>query len=144
MNVIAYNRNKKQADRVEAVSIDDLMKQSDVVSINVSLNAETENMISEREINLMKRTAILINVSQAKVVETNALYRALLNNKIGGAGLDVVAGMKKGHPILRLDNTVFTPHAGSSTNESFRENLPKLVISDIENFLKGTPKNLIN
>lgn len=78
------------------------------------------------------------------MVDTEAIYKALKENKIAGAGLDQVAGLNKDHPILKLDNVVFTPHAGSSTNESFRENSPELVVSAIENFIKGLPKNIIN
>lgn len=79
-----------------------------------------------------------------KQVDTEALYLALKEKRIAGAGLDQVAGLTKNHLLLTLDNVVLTPHAGSSTNESFRKNLPELVVSAIEEFIKGTPKNLIN
>jgi len=144
MKVIANNRSPKSMGGVEMVSLEELLKKSDVVSINVTSGVETENIISEKELSLMKQTAILINVDQGKQVETEALYNALKEKKIGGAGLDQVAGLTKDHPILKLDNVVFTPHAGSSTNESFRVNLPELVVSAVEAFVKGKPINLIN
>lgn len=144
MKVIANNRSKKTMDSVEMVSKEEVLKRADVVSINVTSGADTENFISVKELNLMKENAILINVDQGKMVNTEALYKALKENKIAGAGLDQVAGLTKDHPILKLDNVVFTPHAGSSTNESFRENLPELVVSAVEEFVKGTPKNLVN
>lgn len=144
MKVIANNRSPKNMAGVEMVSKEELLKRSDVVSINVTSGADNNNLISTKELELMKPTAILVNVDQGGQVDTEALYQALLNHKIGGAGLDQVAGLTKDHPILKLDNVVFTPHAGSSTNESFRVNLPELVVSAVESFVKGEPKNLVN
>ncbi|OGH66414.1 MAG: hypothetical protein A3B90_00175 [Candidatus Magasanikbacteria bacterium RIFCSPHIGHO2_02_FULL_41_13] len=143
MKVIANNRSQKVMEGVEMLSKEEVLKRADIISINVTSGAETENFISKKELDLMKSSAILINVDQAKQVNTEDLYDALKNKKIGGAGLDQVAGLTKDHPILKLENIVFTPHAGSSTNESFRENLPELVVSAIEDFVKGSPKNLV-
>ena len=144
MKVIANNRSPKTMDGVEMMSKEEVLKKADVVSINVTSGAETEQFISEEELSLMRPAAILINVDQGKMVDTEGLYKALSKNKIAGAGLDQVVGLTKDHPILKLDNVVFTPHAGSSTNESFRENLPELVVSAVEGFVGGTSKNLIN
>lgn len=144
MKVIANNRSQKNMEGVEMVELDELLKRSDVISINVTSGKDTENLISQREFELMKPTAILMNVDQGKMVDTEAIYQALKDKKIAGAGLDQVAGLTEDHPILKLDNVVFTPHAGSSTNESFRENLPELVVLAVENFAKGNPTNLVN
>lgn len=144
MKVVANNRSPKTMEGVEMLSKEELLKRSDVISINVTSGAETRNLISNKEIDLMKPTAILINVDQGEQVDTNALYTGLKEKKIGGAGLDQVTGLTKDHPILGLDNVVFTPHTGSSTNESFRVNLPELVVSAVENFIQGKPKNLVN
>ena len=144
MKVIANNRSSKTVDGVEMVSKEELLKRADVISINVTSGAETKNLISEKELALMKPTAILINVDQGPMVDTNALYNALEGKKISGAGLDQVAMLTSNHPILKLDNVVFTPHAGSSTDDAFRVNLPELVVSAIELFTQNNPKNLIN
>ncbi len=144
MKVIANNRSPKNMEGVEMVSKEEVLKRADVVSVNVTSGADTENFISKKELSLMKPTAILINVDQGKQVDTEAVYQALKEKRIAGAGLDQVAGLTKEHPILKLDNVVITPHAGSSTNESFRENLPELVVSAIEEFIKGSPKNLVS
>jgi D-3-phosphoglycerate dehydrogenase len=144
MKVVANNRSKKTMEGVEMMSKEELLKKSDVISINVTSGADTKNLISTKELGLMKPTSILINVDQGQQVDTDALYKALKENKIAGAGLDQVAGLIKDHPILKLDNVVFTPHAGSSTNESFRVNLPELVVSAIEGFVGNQPKNLVN
>ena len=132
MKVIANNRSSKKMKGVEMVSKEEVLQRADVISINVTSGSYTENFISKKELSLMKPTAILINVDQGKQVDTEALYQALKGKRISGSGLDQVAGLTKDHPILKLDNVVFTPHAGSSTNESFRENLPELVVSAIE------------
>ena len=144
MKVIANNRSSKKMDGVEMMSKEEVLKRADVISINVTSGADTEKFISKKELDLMKPTAILINVDQSKQVDTEAIYQALKEKRIAGAGLDQVAGLTKDHPMLQLDNVVFTPHAGSSTNESFRENLPELVVSAVEQFVKGSPKNFIN
>ena len=144
MKVIANNRSSKTMDGVEMVSLEVLLKRSDVVSINVTSGKDTKNIISDKELSLMKPTAILINVDQGEMVDTEAIYQALKNHKIAGAGLDQVAGLSKAHPILKLENVVLTPHAGSSTNESFRENLPELVVSAVEEFVKSKPVNIVN
>ncbi len=144
MKVIANNRSPKTMDGVEMVSKQELLKRADIVSINVTSGADTKNLISEKELALMKPTAILINVDQGPMIDTEALYSALKDKKISGAGLDQVAGLTKDHPLLKLDNVVFTPHAGSSTNDAFRVNLPELVVSAIEGFVTNQPKNLVN
>jgi D-3-phosphoglycerate dehydrogenase len=144
MKVIAHNRSSKTMDGVEMVSKEEVFKKSDVISLNITSSTDSKNFISEKELALMKPTAIFINVDQGIMVDTDALYIALENKKIGGAGLDQVAGLTKNHPILKLDNVVFTPHAGSSTNESFRENLPELVVSAVEGFVENKSKTLIN
>ncbi len=144
MKVIATNRSPKQMEGVEMVSLTELLKKADVVSINVTSNRQTANIISEKELALMKPTAFLINVDQAQQLDIEALYQALKENKIAGAGIDVIRGVKKDHPILKLDNITFTAHFGSFTQEAFRKNLPEIVVSNIENFVKGTPINIIN
>ncbi len=143
MKVIAHNRGPKNMDGVEMVSKEELLKRSDVVSLNITSSNEAKNYLSKNEFDLMKLTAIFINVDQGGMVDTDALYSALKDKKIGGAGLDQIAGLSKESPILTLDNVVFTPHAGSSTNESFRVNLPELVVSAIEGFANGKPINLV-
>ena len=144
MKVITNNRSPKTMDGVEMVSKEELLKRADVISINVTSGVDTKNLISKKELDLMKPNAILINVDQGPMVDTEALYNALKDKKIGGAGLDQVSGLTKDHPLLTLDNVVFTGHAGSSTNESFRVNLPELVVSAVEGFVSGKPKNLVN
>ncbi|MBI4919278.1 3-phosphoglycerate dehydrogenase, partial [archaeon] len=104
MKVIAYNRSPKKIKGVTLMTLKEVLKLSDVVSINLALSKETQNIIGEKELNLMKHNAILINTARGKHVDTEALFKALQNKKIAGAGLDVVADINPNHPILKLDN----------------------------------------
>jgi len=104
----------------ECVSIEELLKRSDIVTIHVPLLPETRHMINEEKLRLMKKTAILINTSRGAVVDTVALVKALSEGWIAGAGLDVFEEepLPKDHPLTKLDNVVLTPHIGASTKEA--------------------------
>jgi len=144
MKVLGFNRSQKKIEGVKQVNLEQLLKESDVVIIAVPLNSETENMFSEKEFSLMKDTAILVNISYHKLIDEKALFKALVNKKIRGAGLDGPAGLKKDDPMLDLENIILMPHTGSFTEESFKENLPEIITSSVENFVRGTPINLVN
>lgn len=144
MKVVAFNRTHKKVNGVTMLNLRDLLRRSDVISINLALNPETEKFISGKQLKLMKSKAILINCAAAKHVDTEALYDALKEGRIGGAGLDIIDGLIKDHPILKLDNVVFTPHLASYTDESFRKNLPEIVTSNIEAFLNRKPQNVVS
>lgn len=144
MKVIANNRSPKTMGGVEMTTKEDVLKRADVISLNITSSNDARGFIGAKEFGMMKPTAIFLNVDQGIMVDTDALYAALKNRTIGGAGLDQIEGLVKGHPLLSLENAVFTPHAGSSTNESFRVNLPELVVSAIEGFAAGRPTNLVS
>lgn len=101
-------------------SLEDLLKESDIVSISVPLTKDTENLISARELSLMKKTAILINTSRGKIINEQDLYYSLKNGEIFGAALDVFAEepISKEHPLLTCDNFIGTPHNGSNTADA--------------------------
>lgn len=104
----------------ECVSLEEVLRRSDVVSIHVPLLPETKYLINEERLKLMKKTAILINTSRGAVIDTKALVKALREGWIAGAGLDVFEEepLPKDHPLLSLDNVVLTPHIGASTREA--------------------------
>lgn len=143
MKVIGFNKHPKVIEGVRMVALDDLLKESDVVSINLALNKETEHIIGERELSLMKEDAIIINTARGAHIETQALYDALKKRRIKGAGLDVLEEWTKDNPLLELDNIVLTPHEAFFTKESL-ENLANLIIENVESFVKGSPINLVN
>lgn len=143
MKVIGYNRTPKRIKGVKMMDINELLKSSDVISINLALAPGLENIVSTKEFRLMKPTAILINTARGKFVSTDALYRALKSKKIAGAGLDVLADWSLKNPLIKLDSVVFSPHCGSSTKESL-VNLADIIVKNIEAFVKGQPVNIVN
>jgi D-3-phosphoglycerate dehydrogenase len=105
------------------VDLETLLKSSDFVSLHVPLNEKTRNLIGEKELRLMKKSAVLINTSRGAVVDENALVRALKEGWIAGACLDVYQKepLPGDHPLLSLPNVILTPHLGASTEEAQRE-----------------------
>lgn len=143
MKVLGYNRTPKQLKGVEMATLEDIFKRSDAISLNLPLNNDTENIISKSLLDLMKSTAILINTGRGKNIVTDDLYAALKENKIAGAGLDVI-NASKDHPIFQLDNATFTPHIGSATHDAFEGTMPEILVETVEAFLRGKPINIVN
>ncbi|TWT16137.1 D-glycerate dehydrogenase [Planomicrobium sp. CPCC 101079] len=117
MNVLYHNRTRKSLEDVKYAALDELLQTSDFVVLLTPLTNETRGMIGERELSLMKETAILINVARGGVVEEAALFEALKAKKIWGAGLDVFEQepVPTDHPLLTLPNVTVLPHIGSAT-----------------------------
>ncbi|MBU9673101.1 D-glycerate dehydrogenase [Planococcus sp. CP5-4] len=117
MEVIYHNRTRKSLEDADYAELDDLLKHSDFVVILAPLTEQTKGMVGERELSLMKETAILINCSRGGIVDEHALYVALKNKSIWGAGLDVFEQepLPLDHPLQTLDNLTVTPHIGSAT-----------------------------
>jgi len=124
MRVLLYDPypNEERAKEVGGTfaSLEDLLKESDVVTLHVPLIDATYHIINEERLKLMKPTAILINAARGAVVDTEALVKALQEGWIAGAGLDVYEEepLPKDHPLTKLDNVVLTPHIGASTVEA--------------------------
>ena len=126
--------------------LDTLLRESDFVSLHSPLNAETENMIGARELELMKSEAFLINCARGPLIDENALYDALTTGSIGGAGLDVMADNHPANdnPLLGLDNIVITPHVAFFSQESTLE-LEQRAAREVAYVLTGRmPDNLVN
>ena len=144
MKVLYHNRKRdEQAERelgVEFVPFDDLLRQSDFVSLNCPLTAETTNLIGKRELGLMKSTAILLNIARGPVVDHDALFAALNSRRIAGAGLDVTSPepLPRNHPLLGLSNIVITPHLGSASNRT-RQKMMQMTVDNLRAGLKGEP-----
>jgi len=151
MKVIAYDPyvTKDEVDElnVELVDLDTLLRKSDFISIHAPLTEETRNMIGERELHMMKKTAYLINVARGHIVDENMLYKALTSGWIAGAALDVFEKEPPdpNNPLVRakLDNVVLTPHIAAYTEESFLK-LEMSAVEEAIRILKGElPKNLV-
>jgi len=132
----------------EKVDLSVLLKESDIVSLNLALTPETFHMIGENELRQMKPTSYLINTARGSLIDEKALYRALKEGWIAGAGLDVFEDepVVLENPIFSLDNIVVTPHLGGSTIKARK----RLVIMAVENLIKvlegGLPEreNIVN
>ncbi len=128
------------------VSLEELLSRSDFISLHVPLTEKTRGLVGERELNLMKRSAILINTSRGPVVQEMELYRALKDKKIAGAGLDVfeVEPISMDNPLLELDNVFLMPHIGSATDKS-RNLMSVIAVKNMVAALgEKRPPNLIN
>ncbi len=127
MKIIYYSRNRKrdleQRYGLEYVAADTLFGSADFVSLHVPLTPETRHFIGERELRMMKPTAVLVNLARGPVVDGEALYTALSENWIRAAALDVTdpEPIPLDHPLLTLDNLVISPHIGSASLTSRRE-----------------------
>ena len=149
MEVIYHSRSRNEefelANEVEYRSLRELLKESDVVSLNVPLSKETEGMIGKEELSLMKKTAILINTARGEIVNENVLIEKLEKKKIGGAGLDVYDDETNIPKRLRdLPNVVLTPHTASATIE-VRLQMTDLLVKGMKSALTGRiPKNVVN
>ncbi|MBI5133988.1 MAG: D-glycerate dehydrogenase [Candidatus Taylorbacteria bacterium] len=140
-------RNAKIESEYGAVkaSLDEVLRASDVVSLHVPLLPATEHLIDASKLSLMKKTAYLINTARGKVVDENALVRALKAGQIAGAGLDVFEFEPKlAAGLSKLRNVVLTPHIASS-RESARSEMARIVASNVIDFLEGgQPLNIVN
>ena len=142
-------RRKSESEEREAgltfVPLDQLLRESDFVSVHSPLNADARHQIGARELGLMKKTAFIINTARGPIIDEAALVRALKAKRIAGAGLDVFEHEPKVHAELRrMKNVVLNPHLGSATVE-VREEMANIVVDNIEALLVGrTPPNCVN
>lgn len=142
MNVLAYNRSPKTAIGVKFVELEELLKQSDIISLNGALTEDQEDLINESTIELMKPTAIIINTARGGFINDNALATALKNKRLAGAGLDFLKEWTEDNPLLQVDNVVLTPHVGWFTEESLH-NMADIIVDNVESYVNGDKKNLV-
>tara|TARA_B100000029_G_C17566404_1_gene955195 strand:- start:1000 stop:1923 length:924 start_codon:yes stop_codon:yes gene_type:complete len=149
MKVVAWSQNLTP-ERAEAcdstlVSKTELFQLSDILSIHVRLSERTRGLVGEPELNLMKKTAYLINISRGPIVDESALISHLESQQLAGAGLDTfdVEPISPNHPLLSLPNVVLTPHIGYVTQEGYRA-FYQGVVENIKAFMSGEPIRVIN
>jgi len=151
MKTIAYDPHmpKEMAEKigVELVSLEDLARRSDYISVHVPLTAETKNLVSTDFFENMKDDGMFIDCARGGVCDEAALYEALVNNKIGGAALDVFVTEPttvENCPLLGLENFVCTPHLGASTSEA-QESVALIIAEQLADYLlKGAVTNAVN
>jgi glyoxylate reductase len=143
MKIIYHNR-KKVSKTIEKklgakyVTFENLLSQSDVISIHVPHSKHTEQLFDKKILKKMKNSSFLINTARGKIINENHLIEALKNKIIAGAGLDVFESepIGKNHPLTKLDNVVLAPHIGSSTKET-RSKMAKITIENLHLGIAG-------
>lgn len=150
MKVVAFDpyMDPKSASQlgVTLVSLDDLLRQSDFISVHCKVSDETRFLLGKREFALMKPTAYVINTARAVVIDQEALIDALKNKKIAGAAMDVYwyEPLPANHPLLSLDNVTITPHLGGAT-EDVPERHSRMIVDDVFAWMDGKrPERLYN
>lgn len=150
MKVVAFDPYipKEIAEKlgVELVDLETLLKNADFISIHVPLTPETRGIIGEKELRLMKRTAYIINTARGPIIQEKALYKALKNGWIAGAGLDVYEKEPPDpdNPLFKLENVILTPHIAYYTKEAIWR-LEMSAVEEAIRILQGKmPKNLVN
>jgi len=142
MRLLYHNRHRDPAAEADLgvvyAPFDDLLEQSDFISLNCPLTPETTGLISGPQFARMKRGAILINIARGPVVDGDALYEALASRRIAAAAVDVTAPepLPRDHKLLSLDNLVITPHLGSASNRT-RQRMMEMTVDNLMAGLEG-------
>ncbi|XP_014768357.1 glyoxylate reductase/hydroxypyruvate reductase [Octopus bimaculoides] len=144
MKILYHNRTQRSnedEDRVKATfypRLQDMLPEADVLVIACPCTEQTINLISTEEFRLMKKTSLLVNIARGKIVNTDALVKALQSNEIQSAALDVTdpEPLPRGHPLLSMPNVVITTHCGTYTYET-RLEMIDLVIENLKCGLEG-------
>jgi glyoxylate reductase len=150
MRILYASRTRRpeleQSLGVEWSSLDDLLRQADYVCLTTALTAETRHLIGRRELALMKPSAVLVNIARGPIVDQSALYDALKEHRLFGAGLDVTdpEPMRGTDPLLTLDNCLIVPHIGSA-GAGARARMSELAATNLIDGLAGQrPRHLVN
>lgn len=144
MKILGINKSGNSIEGIDFVDFNTLLSQSDIISISVPLNSETENLISEKEIKLMKNGVILINCAREKIIDKQAVINAIKTKKIGGLGIDteILVPVSKEDPYLQYPNIIVNVHNAFNTVES-DEKCYGLAVDNIKKFFEGKQQNII-
>lgn len=142
MNLLYYNRSpKKDYEKelsIKKVSLQELLSESDFISMHLPLNQASANLIGEKEFAMMKKSCVFVNTARGGVVDETALIKALKTNQIFASGLDVFAQepLKEINPLLKMKNVVLAPHIGSASI-ACRNKMAEIAALNIEAVLEG-------
>ncbi|MCC5894179.1 MAG: hydroxyacid dehydrogenase [Alkalibacterium sp.] len=146
--LIGYNRTEKSEAEALGLTyqpLDDVLEQSDIVSVHLPLNDETKGFLSAEKLGKMKRSAILINCARGPIIDNEALAHLLNEEKIAGAGIDVFEmepPIPSDYPLLEAKNAVLTPHVAYLTDEAMVARA-QIAFDNTLAFLDGNPQNII-
>jgi D-3-phosphoglycerate dehydrogenase len=149
MDILCYTRSPREALAkrfdFEYVPLEALMKHSDFVSLHTALTPETEGMIGEPLLELLKPTAVLINTARAKLVDQRALLKILQNNRIFGAGVDVYDDEPpQTDPLLQCPNVIATPHVGGFTHATIKNTAMRAAQNIVDVLAGRKPNSVLN
>ncbi len=145
MNVIAFNRSRKQVPGVTQVDFETLLSQSDVITVHCPLNEDSENLFNKNTFSKMKKGALFVNTARGGVMSEEDLYEALQSGHLGGACIDTlrVEPMEEDCVLMKAPNCIITPHIAWAPVET-RQRLMNIVKTNIQNFLGGSPTNVVS
>ncbi len=146
MKILVSTRTPRtDVENIHFTTNEEVLRQSDFISLNCPLNESTRHMINKEALAMMKPTAYLVNTARGALVDEKALINALQNNVIAGAGLDVqeIEPLDDSSPLYTMDNVIITPHIGWRGLET-RQRLVSLIKDNIKAFYKGQPINRVN
>lgn len=146
MNVLACNESEVASEipNCRCVKLEEVLNNSDVISLNCPLLPSTKEMINRETISRMKDGVIIINTARGQLIAENDLREALESGKVGAAAVDVVSEepIHRDNPLLAAPRMIITPHIAWASRES-RQRLMNIAADNLESFLKGSPKNLV-
>lgn len=145
MKVLAYTRSYQGDDVAQAVELEELLRESDVISLHCPLFPETKGIINRETIAKMKDGVMILNTSRGPLIEEADLAEALADGKVAGAGLDVLSRepADAGNPLLTQKNCLITPHIAWAPKES-RTRLMNIAVDNLKAYLNGKPQNVVN
>ena len=146
MSILVYTRTPREDEKgIRYVSLEELLKNSDYISMHCPLTESTKHMINRETLSLMKPSAFVINTSRGALIDEDALIEALENGTIAGAGLDVqeTEPPEENSPLYTMDNVLLTPHMGWKGLET-RQRLVSILADNIKKFMEGTPINVVS
>ena len=146
MNILVYTRTPREDEKgIRYVSLEELLKNSDYVSMHCPLTESTKHMINKESLSLMKPSAFIINTSRGALIDEAALIEALENGTIAGAGLDVqeTEPPEETNPLYTMDQVLLTPHMGWKGLET-RQRLVSILADNIKQFMEGNPINVVS
>ena len=146
MNILIHTRTPKaDGDGVRYVSLDELLENSDYITLHCPLNDQTKHMINKETIAKMKPNAVIVNTGRGPLINEADLCEALAAKRIAGAGLDVqeVEPPAEDSPLYTLDNVIITPHMGWKGLET-RQRLVGIIRDNVQAFFKGEPINVVS
>ena len=146
MNILVHTRTPKaDGDGIRYVSLDELLENSDYITLHCPLNDQTKHMINKETISKMKPSAVIINTGRGPLINEAELCEALAAKRIAGAGLDVqeVEPPAENSPLYTLDNVILTPHMGWKGLET-RQRLVGIIRDNVQAFFKGEPINVVS